>query len=381
MAATEAHITGDVLRWALDDAGLSREEAADRLSVAKQLVDAWISEDRRPSKTHLDALAKLINRPPSFLFLPRPPARQPLVASFRTRPVGGNDISTETAEGLRLAERVQKIVRWIRTEADEPSPQLPIATITDDPELVGNDLRYWLGWSFHEQTRAGTTDASVSQALRSSLQDSGLLALNLTLDPYVVRGFSLPNPIAPLVAVNTRDPHRARIFSYVHELGHLSIKSDSVCLTSENDGMEAWCNKVAAATLLPRPEFTQFVQSRFPRGTVSTTEQVSSLRNHLHLSMRAIAIRLEALGLGAPGLYRLVDKEAEFKRKGGQPDPERVRTKPRVRLHQLGRGYVNSLTDAEDGGVLRRTQVLDLLRISDAELSSIRMMAASGAEG
>lgn len=381
MPIIEAPITGTVLRWALDDAGISVDAAAQKLAVKPSQVHSWILEDARPGKGQLNALAKLVNRPSSFLFLPRPPAVQPLVTAFRTRPDGGNEVSAETAEGLRLAQRVKKIMRWVRTAADEMPVELPVASLDDDPEIVGTDLRSWLGWSMHEQTRAGNTDATVSQALRSALQERNLVVLNLTLDVNVVRGFSLPDRLAPVVAVNTRDPHRARIFSYVHELAHISIKSDSVCLTSENLGEEAWCNRVAASTLLPASDFRQFVRSRYPGSKISTTEQVSSLRNHLHLSMRAIAIRLEHLGLATDGLYAKVDQEAEFKRKGGQPDPDRVRVKPRVRLHQLGRTYVNSLTDAEDAGILRRAQVLELLRISDTELTDIRAMAATGMEG
>ena len=113
----------------------------------------------------------------------------------------------------------------------------------------------------------------------------------------------------------------------------------------------------------------------------STIEQVSSIRTRYKVSRLACAIRLEALHLAEPGLVNLVASVSEPKRPGGRFDPDRIQTRPRIRLQQYGRGYVNMLLDASDTGVLPEIRVLDLLKLSRKELADLRAFAASGAEG
>jgi Zn-dependent peptidase ImmA (M78 family)/transcriptional regulator with XRE-family HTH domain len=384
MPAKYVPITGQVLTWAMDDAGLDSEELADGVGASVDEVLNWRKDLQSPTTGQFHRLAKALGRPESFFFLPEPPSRQATVASFRRRPGAtpeSGNLTAETAEGLRIAERVQRTVAWIAERSELPAASVPPAGYADDPEQVAAVLREWLDWSVQEQTRDGATESSVSREIRARLQERGIIVLNLTLDENVVRGLSLPHDQVPVIAVNTRDPQRARIFSYFHELAHLALRENYLCFTKSHDGIEAWCNRVAAAALLPRAHFRKTVWERHRDRLVSEISEVSALRSTYKVSMRALAVRLEELQLGIQGLYEKVNRQTERKSKGGTYDPDRVRIKPRVRLETYGRGYINSLTDAEDAGVLPRFQVLRLLRVSEGELHQMREMAATGAEG
>ena len=62
------------------------------------------------------------------------------------------------------------------------------------------------------------------------------------------RGFAAVHPTVPALVVNTQDDPRARAFSIVHELGHLTA---TVCGIAPQEQTETWCNDFAGDVLMP----------------------------------------------------------------------------------------------------------------------------------
>jgi Zn-dependent peptidase ImmA (M78 family) len=381
MAAKLVPITGEVLTWAIEDAGLRLNDLADRLDLAPETIKSWISGTSHPNTTQTRALSKALGRPTSFFLLPRAPLTRKIPTSFRTLgslQAGPEEMSREI-EALRLAQRIQKTSSWVNSRLNHKFVRLPQASTNDNPAKFARLLADWLGWTLVDQLSG--SEAEVTQKMRSKLQDLGVLVLHLSLSENLVRGFSIPSREAPIMAINTKDSYPARLFSYVHELAHLCLDDDSVCLSKENYGTERWCNQVAADLLLPAPEFRAYVFRRFGSEPVSEVTQVGSLKNYFHVSMQAIAIRLDNLHLSVDDLYERVVALSSKRRRGGPPNLERPQNKPRVRLQQYGRGFINNIFEAEDEGILPAFQVLDLLRVSRKELTQLREYAASGSEG
>lgn len=375
-------ITGSVLAWSLGQKNLSRAEAAQRLRVSEAVLDSWITEDLAPNKGQFESLVRLLDCTPSFLFLPKPPSssRTPPVAFRRHAASPQSGVPDETAQAVGVAERALRVARWLadRTEADADVLPVPRANRKEDVEDVADRLREWLGWTVEEQTAPKTTDTQTAKAMRNALQRRGVLVLHLTMDEKVTRGFSLHAGNVALIAVNTRDHVRARLFSYAHELAHLALRDDSVCLTRNDSGIEAFCNRVAAALLMPAAAVRRYVRARLG-GRVESRENAVTLRNHFGVSLQAAAIRADTLKLASADLLNNLVTESEPKQSGGRYDPDNVRTRPRIRVDTYGSGFVGALLDAEDSGTLRRNHVLDLLRLSDHELESARSLAAAGA--
>lgn len=382
MAAKAVPVTGDVLSWAMADAGISRQHLAQMLDMPPRTIELWEQNIEHPSLGQFHALAKALGRPESFFLMPRPPHGAPVSAAFRKFSSKDTDVTVEEAKLLRLAQRVQEVTYWIHERtAPNAVVDIPKATRQSSAERTADALRSWLNWSITEQTSTQYSDASVTRLMRGRIQDRGIIVLHLGLSENSVRGFSLPSESAPLIAVSTKDIYPARLFSYVHELAHLALRDESFCLTRQNTGAEQWCNRVAASLLMPLEDFREHVHQKMGTELVSTLDQVRSIRARYKVSLLACAIRLETLQLGEPGLFNLVASVSEPKRRGGTYDPERVQVRPRIRLQQYGRGYVNVLLEAGDSGILPEVQVLDLLKVSRKELDDLRMFAASGAEG
>jgi Zn-dependent peptidase ImmA (M78 family) len=375
-----APITGDVLGWALRDAGVETGALGAHLGTSGAVVRSWIEEDGQPTIGQLDKIASYLHRPRSFFFLPRPPDRTPLTAEFRTYQNSTSEPGPETVAGLQLAQRIQKTTAWVRERLDENPVSIPPRPTDGDNEHHAAVLRNWLYWNPQDALDGELSETAITKAFRTAMQDRGLLVLHLTLDPDRTRGFSLWHPTAPLLAVNTREGYRARYFSYAHELAHLSLGRAAVCgFKSANKGIERRCNEIAAALLMPSDTFTKYVRSKFGSRPIESLDEVKTIRNKFHVSLRAAAVRAESLGLAEPGLYARVDAVAEYTgKRGGSFTPGNERTRPVIRVDEYGREFVSTLVKAEDAQVLRRRQVAELLRVSDRELEQLKGLAFAG---
>ena len=82
-------------------------------------------------------------------------------------------------------------------------------------------------------------------------------ATNRPLDVEEFRGFSIADPMAPVVFINNADSTAAQAFTLAHELGHIWIglggisDADPTMRTDGSDDVEEYCNDLAAELLLP----------------------------------------------------------------------------------------------------------------------------------
>lgn len=90
--AQNERINPDVLRWARETAGLSVEEAAERLGLKDTVQATAIDKlrqleagDRPPSRTMLEKAVTAYKRPLIAFYLATPPARGERTADFRTQ--------------------------------------------------------------------------------------------------------------------------------------------------------------------------------------------------------------------------------------------------------------------------------------------------------
>ena len=122
MAGKPVPVTGDVLSWAMVDAGISRPHLAQILDTSPQTIERWQQNIEHPSLGEFHALAKALGRSESFFLLPRPPQSAPVPAAFRKFSSKEAHVTVDEAKLLRLAERVQEVAHWIHQRTTPNSP-------------------------------------------------------------------------------------------------------------------------------------------------------------------------------------------------------------------------------------------------------------------
>ena len=369
--ATLVPITGAVLEWAMDQEGFEDTDVAARCGVTPTDVARWRAGTSQPTKTQFSRLVTLLKRPSMFFFLSDPPADAGIPPSFRHPP--GEDTQRKLlpveARAIRTARRLQKISTWIHRKRGDQPVELPRLGSSENPERSALVAAQYFGWEVAQQL--GARDSSeVVHRLRSLFEDSALLVLHLPLSTTGCRGFSLYSEYAPLSAINTHYDTPARVFSYIHELGHLLTRTDSICSRIGGQALERWCEQFAAAFLLPERPFLSFVEGEFGLDATRDRQQIRFLANRFKVSMSAVTVRLIRLGLAPQDLYsNILNLDADIKKRGGGMGGA---TSPQIRVREWGRSYPRLILNAERAGLLQRHDVLEYLNLSASQLPALQ---------
>ena len=367
--ATYIPITGSVLRWAINESGRSDSEFAQRVGADSDTVQAWIDGQAQPTKTQFNKIVSTLRRPSAAFFLSEPPQHLNLPPPLR-RSVGARnrELDAQELREIRWARRLQQLVAHLRAEDATDIPQLLRFTPSNPPSRAARILRNRLDVPLARQTQWPTPSAAFS-GWREAVEDSGVLVLLLQLGPDAIRGFALWNDAAPLVAVNTTFIPQARAFTLFHEIGHLLLRQDAA--SDEHIGrsarlatgytVERWCERTAAAVLLPAPA----VRAAVPTGVSEDEayEHARRLASRFKVSVRAAAIRLTELGLASNDLYALV-----VSRSGQLDRPKRSgggggRSAAQARIAQVGRAAARRIVDAVAANRLSERDARDYLRL------------------
>lgn len=377
MARSVVPITPGVLNWAIDEVGLNSHTVASELHEPVDVVSSWRRGELLPNTGQFRALAKLLGRPETFFFLPRPPEHDDVPVAFRSGPPehpGG--LSLDDIASVRTARRVQRVGAWLVERGLREQPELESSRPDDPPEDVAAALRRWLGWRPGTSRQRGT-DAQFAKRVRADLEARSLVVMHLSMGRGGWRGFSLRSPAAPLIAANTGYTYRPRVFTYLHELAHLVADTEQICLARTDRGLERWCDRVAGAVLLPADEVREFVHRELNVSSVTQVHGVRRVAAAFVVSLRAAAVRLENLGLGPRGLYGDVDavaKVSELTRAGSGGGGQ---TTAQGRIRSLGSGFLGPLLDAEATGLLNRTDTMELLDVTAEQLHELHQLTAS----
>lgn len=379
-------VNPEILLWARETAGLSREEAAKKLgfqdsskSSAAQKLELLESGDKEPTRTQLAKMSEQYRRPLVTFYLSKPPQKGDRGADFRTLPADHSEREEALLDALvRDIRARQSMVRAILEDDPEAEPRAFVgshamedgqgAVLTSLQSLLDIDLV-----SFRAQRDASTA----FDMLRASAERAGIFVILKgdlgnylsTISARIFRGFSIADVLAPVIVINDQDARTAWSFTLLQEAVHLLLGQTGVSGEYSDNELENFCDAVASEVLLPVSELVLLSLKGLTEFD-AMCERITEFANERNISRSMVAYRVRKQGLISQQTFgQLIDTY----RQQWREDRARARARAReqesgpsffvVRRHRLGRRVIDFVEQSLGDGELSTTGAARILGV------------------
>jgi Zn-dependent peptidase ImmA (M78 family) len=306
----------EVLHWAADRSG--RDEAD--FERAFPGWHAWVDGAKAPTIKQLEEVARYAHVPFGVFFLTEPPAVDLPIPDYRLGEHGKLD--TPSQELLDVIQASQIRQGWYRDYA--LANEIGSAAVTridagTDAVSAARTIAGDLDFGVDVRRRLGREDAR--NHLRRVFERLGGVAVFTSmvgndnhrgLSREEFRGFTLADPIVPLIFVNTaNDTLTGQLFTFLHEYAHVARGETGVSdeeptqIGRATDGVESWCNAVAAEVLVPAADLRAEYRSAEP-----LRDELDRLSRRYHASTLTVLLKLrDAKLIEAAGFSTVFDDE------------------------------------------------------------------------
>lgn len=386
-------INPELLSWARETAGLSLEEAAEKLglkdsgrSTAAEKLRELEAGKRPISEARLQKASTLYRRPLIAFYLRQKPARGERGEDFRSAPgaVSARDNALLDALMRDVRARQQMVRELLIEEEAGPLPFVASAKIEHGVHTVAAAIRNTLGVT-EEHQKAAKGAEELFTNLRAAVEGAGMYVLLLgdlgshhsDIGENVFRGFALADDIAPFIVINDKDAATARAFTLMHELAHIWIGASGVSgplsALSEN-AIERFCNAVAGEFLLP------VVSDALPDLRRADAQTVLRAAAHLahawNVSEGVVTYRFFSWNRisddMAASLFRMFDERWRAEKRKRKENENAGRPSYYVvRRHRLGNGLLSVVRRAIQEETVTHTRAAKILGVSPSSVDQL----------
>ncbi|MFE6620294.1 XRE family transcriptional regulator [Streptomyces sp. NPDC057740] len=392
MASIPALVEPAVLRWARESVGLSPLASARKIGVADTRVSDWESGVARPTIAQLRKAAEVYKRPLAVFFLAEPPTTFDTLRDFRRHvDAAEGEWSPELhAEYRRALHQREQLLELYDVDDREPPEDWQIPWLPEsDVELSHMARQKIIDFMPAELPAAGGSKYAHLNLWIGGLEEAGVLVMATSggkVSPKEMRALSLHFETLPVIMVNGADSARGRLFSLLHEYAHLLLHTGGLCdtisdlrATSPDRKLEARCNAIAAAILMPKADVLRRPQV-IARKSDPTSWDYDALRGAaagFGVSAEAFLRRLVTLGLVDRQFYNA--RRSEFIT---AYEEEERRDRPTGgswylnTVRDLGKGYVRKVADAHRRRVIDSFTAASYLDVKVAQIPKLAAKAS-----
>ena len=369
-----------IIRWLLDSSGWTGPEIGRKLKIDAGTMDDWLNGRVKPSLAEVEALSGLLKRPLAAFFLPAPPKERPAPRDYRMLPGKAGIFSKKTLLAMRRARRMQTVSRELMINLGMKTASTSgLAKISDDSERIARSVREDLGISVDAQTGWKTAYEAFA-AWREAVNSKNIMVFQMSMPLEDARGFSLTDDEPFVIIVNSSDTPEARIFTLLHEYGHILLKEAGICspeniskVSDERQRIERWCNEFAAAVLLPNAQLRGELEGLRERDYLER-DCLASMSRRYKVSKSALLLFLAKNRYISWIEYETVMersvKSAKAKKKGFAARSTETRV-----LHERGKKYIALVARNVQGGNISKIDAMEYLSVKLSNLDKVMALA------
>ncbi len=307
-----APVNPDILIWARKSVGYDLATAAKKIGVSSpSRLEKFEKGLARPTTTQLLKISKVYDCPFAAFFFSKTPnqLKFELKGLRDWRKLPGSEqriISPELILELRLAMRRRDILIDVADELGEEIAEFAIAKpkIADSTTAMklAGQVREQLGVSVPQQKRFG----SVYNALRvwrNAVEQLEVIVsqtgLRFSIGTEEMRGVAISYDKLPMILLNGKDSPTARIFTLMHELGHLVLREGGISNVYESmssSSSERFCNEFAGELLVPRDALLEEARIKANQRDTWQDNDLENLSRSYRVSKEVILLRLLSIG-------------------------------------------------------------------------------------
>ena len=383
-------VSPEILVWARETAGLTREEAARKLGIrdargvaAVARLNALETGDASPTRPMIERMAKQYRRPLLTFYLPTPPPKGERGRDFRVLPEGHSEASEALLDALiRDIRARQSMVRALLEDEEDTRRLSYVASMrmSDGVAAVVASIRETL-----RDKPLRSTNQETFPVLRARAEAAGVFVLlvgnlgshHTAIDVETFRGFALADEIAPFVVINDQDAQSAWSFTLLHELTHIWLGQTGVSGAFAEAAIEAFCNTVASEFLLPSEELME-IQVDDITDLETIKVRITEFAETRILSSSMVAYRLYQAGrIKKEAWNRLRDF---FRERWLQTREERrARAREReggpsyyiIRRHRVGEALLGLVRRTMADGALSPSKAAKILAVKPANVQAM----------
>lgn len=313
-----AGVNAAILAWARKSTGLSIEDAAAKIGVKPKALQSWEQGEAWPTMIQLRAVAKAYKRPSALFFSTVVPSDVLTVSDYRVLPESLSTESPELSYEIRRAFERREIALDLALHQPSSASNFSLdGALSEAPDALAARIRGFLMVSSGEQMSWAGDEHLALRTWISRVEKLGAMVFQTNrVDISAMRGFSIAERPMPVIVLNGGDSVRGRIFTLMHELAHITLKSGGICDLREGPQIhqiEAFCNRVAGSILVPAGALLSHRVVR-EQGDLMEWEdsRLRRLANALTVSREVVLRRLLILGRISKEFYQ--KKREEYSR-------------------------------------------------------------------
>ena len=381
-----------VLRWARESVNLTPLAAARKMKLPDDRVEQWEAGSATPTIAQLRKATEVYKRPLAVFFLSEPPTDFDAMRDFRRhQEAKAGEWSPELHGEYRRAIAQREAALDLAEIDDAPPPTTwrlePLPG--DDEEIAAAARSLLLSQSPLSLPKSIGTKYEHLNTWTAALEEAGVLVMATSggrVATSEMRAFSLYDDVLPVIMVNSRDAARGRLFSLLHEYAHLLLHTGGLCdtvtdtkATNADRALEARCNAIAAAILMP-PGLVLAGPEVAGRRALPDSWDYPTLREAAApygVSAEAFARRLLTLGRISPNFYQA--RRAEFLAAYAREEDQATTGGGnwyRITARDLGKAFVRRIADARRRRVIDSYTAASFLNVKVDQIDRLAEMAA-----